>query len=273
MKVTQVKPNGACCIIGAQCEVDFDTPLGGAPSASYSVLRVGKAVNAEVEAEECKYYTLVHRGATGLAFSLNVAAGDADMYISCTQTKPSRGDHAWSATLAAASKDVEVTPHDTKWPDADSDGRRVFYVAVVPYKGPATYTLNAGLAKTGAATLAGGAARHDGGMVVGSGDSVVLGGGAGGGAGASADVGSGGGEATATAAATTTEQSAPEETHAGMAQCDVCQTWVPEARIVMHSAFCARNNTRCDVCGEVAAHAHMKGAEESWCITASQPHT
>jgi len=60
-----------------------------------------------------------------------------------------------------------------------------------------------------------------------------------------------GGESSAAAGAGSVGSGDTSAPGPGKEQCDNCMQYVPERTIVMHGAFCRRNNYRCPDCGEV----------------------
>lgn len=258
--VTDLRPAKAVSLLQAECEVDFDEPAGGKPT-SFAVLKEGEPVSATVDVGDANYYTLVLSVPdTGTTISLSCKDGaDADLYISTTGSKPSRAAHDWAVTTSSSEKSIALSPSDPKYPDGVASGgagsaaevsssskrRVVLHVGVHGYRAstsrPSSSTGGAGRTTGlhGESDSKADSKSADGGGATGSVAYTLR-----------ADV-LGDVEAAAAAGATKLSGGSSGTAGPGMQQCDNCGQYVPERTIVMHSAFCARNNFRCSECGEV----------------------
>jgi len=242
LKVVEVRPDFACSLVGADVTVDFVEPSGGKPQTTYTLLDSGVSTSITLGAGDADYFTFISRDGRGVRVSAVTSYGDVNMYVSCKHTKPSRSRFEWSNTSSKADKSVDIAARDPHFPDADTSGRRVYYIALVGYAPSSSVTV----AVTGSLEGPTDAPSSDGdGVVLGS-VATNAGAGAGSGAGGSG-AGAGAQHQGDTAASTESDHSVP----AGYARCETCNELVPVMRIVMHSAFCQRNNAKCDVCKQV----------------------
>ena len=244
LKVVEVRPASACSVVGCDVEVDFEKPERGSPETTYSLLVPGRPrAGMSVASDRYSYFTFVSTEPRGVSFTVTASSGDPDVYVSCVHTKPSRARHEWQNTSASKHKEVRIDITDSRFPAADTSGRRVFYVAVHGYGCSATFDASVEVLHASSHDGSSTPPADSGGRVLGGVDVQVAASGAGAGVGAGAgsgDVGSGGGEAAVDA-----------PVPPGYERCGVCGELAPSARMLMHAAFCERNNAKCKVCSEV----------------------
>ncbi|RYE97400.1 MAG: hypothetical protein EOO41_03545, partial [Methanobacteriota archaeon] len=216
------------------------------------------------------------------AWSSQAAHAEADIYVSCVASKPSRRVSTWHDAHAVSEKRLLLQPSDPFFPTPNEAGSRVFYVGITASGGPIRFSLFTTLedaASTGA-TKATPLGMADAAAVASAGASA----GAGAGAGAAPIAASPSPDlrgsvsspsaasmplpepaavpsmvsppsnsvapavepprlsAGASASPTSSGTASPPASHT---LCTNCGATVPNATFMMHSAFCRRNNWKC----------------------------
>ena len=243
---------------------------GGTLSSSYSSYSTGPVIG------------------TGSSMS---SISHIDLFISCTQTKPSRRVFTWSNFSTASDKILDISQSDPAFPSENELGTRVFYASIEVYSSvasepppPLTYTISAEIIPrtqrsdtSSLATSASSSAAIPSGTVVDSKSRLITLASSSSSSSSSASLAA---ESTSASASSDTISATPPLPPSASSSslsssssssslmprsiCSNCQQSVPTTTLAMHEPFCRRNNWRCDVCNAVvqirskASHIHCK---------------
>jgi hypothetical protein len=198
-----------------------------------------------------------------------------DVFLSCTQTKPSRRVFTWANFSTSNSKTLDISLSDPSFPSENELGTRVFYASIEAYSSlsgvsapPLAYTISAEVIPRTArdiisskASLSLSATIPYGTIVdskarlfanppaLSSSTTLVL--------------SSSSTSASEVEPITAVPPTPPKDLSSQSSSlCNNCQQLVPFLRLTMHESFCFRNNWRCDVCNAIvqvrnkASHIH-----------------
>ena len=228
--------------------------------------------------------------------NLSSFSSHVDLFLSCSQTKPSRRVFTWGNFSTSRNKVLEISQSDPVFPAENELGTRVFYASIEAYSSdpsepapPLAYTISAEVVPRVQSDISSSSVSA---QVLTSSLSAVIPNGTivdsksrslsqSSSSSSSSSLLSASASAPTTASASesfsvnppsrslsssSNSSSSSSSSSSSMPRsiCKNCQQLVPTTTLAMHEPFCVRNNWRCDVCNAViqmkmkASHMHCK---------------